>query len=402
VLAAALALGAYLLWPTQVPDDLHLPELDPRRFFSPAELERASDYQRFLRIVTLLSIVVLIAVLGLYARHGARFARESAAGRIGTGMLLGMLGLGLVWLAQFPFGLAELWWERRHDISKQGYVEWTINSWFSLGGEFLAISLAILIVMALARPFRRHWWLPAAPAFAALALLTAFVAPFLIPDLRPLKNERVASDARRLERAQGLPHIPVKVQRVRKLTTAPNAEAAGLGSTRRVILWDTLLDGRFSRRQVRVVVAHELGHHSRRHILEGVAWYGLLAVPGAFLVSLFTRRRGGPYHPEVIPLALFVVVGLQIVSLPVQSVVSRRLEAEADWVALESARDPAATRGVFRKLATTSLAEPEPPEWSHLLFDRHPAIIDRIAMANAWQARRSRATGAHPRQAARR
>ena len=81
-----------------------------------------ASYEAFLRVDQLLATLATLVALGLYAARGARFARESAAGRIGTGMLLGMLGLGFVWLAQFPFGLAALWWERKHDISNQGYV----------------------------------------------------------------------------------------------------------------------------------------------------------------------------------------------------------------------------------------------------------------------------------------
>jgi STE24 endopeptidase len=389
---AAWVVGAAMLLPTQVPDDLHLRHLDPSAYFSAAFLDRAADYERFSRVNALLSAVVLLGVLALYARHGARFVRESAAGRIGTGMLLAMIGLALVWLAQFPFGVAQLWWERRHDVSKQGYLDWVLSSWLGLGGVFVSISIAVLITMALAGVFRRHWWLPAAPAFVAIALLVSFIGPFLIPDLHPLRNEALKADARSLEREQGLPRIRVDVQRVHKDTTAPNAEATGLGPTRRVILWDTLLDGRFDRRQVRSVLAHELGHHSRNHLWKSIAWYAMFALPGAFLVALLTRRRGGLYEPAAMPLALFVVVALQVVSLPVQSIVTRRYEAEADWIALQTTRDPASARSLERKLAETSLSEPRPPGWAHALLDNHPTIMQRIAMAEAWEARQGRSS----------
>jgi STE24 endopeptidase len=389
--AAVSAVGVHLLWRTSVPHDLHLAGLDPHRFFTAHELERACDYERFLRINAVLSVVVLVAVLVLYARHGARFARESAAGRIGTGMLLAMLGLGIVWLAQFPFGLAQLWWERRHDISRQGYVDWILSSWFGLAGVFLSISIAVLIVMALAGVFRNRWWLPAAPAFVAIALLVSFVGPFLTPDLQSLRKPDIAADARRLERAERLPEIPVKVEKAKEFTTAPNAEATGLGPTRLVILWDTLLDGRFSREQIGVVLAHELGHHSRHHLWKGIGWSALFALPTAFMVAAVTRRRGGLHRPEAVPLALLAVVVLQLVTLPLQNVVTRRYEAEADWVALETTHDPVSARALFRKLAQTSLEQPRPPAWSYLLFEDHPTIIQRIAMVDAWQARQGAA-----------
>jgi len=385
--AAAFAgiwvLVAVLLWPTQVPEDLRLPDLDPRDFFTAAELEKARDYERFIRINTLLSLVALIAVLAVYATRGARFARESAAGRIGTGMLLGMLGFGLVWLAQLPFGIAGLWWERRHDISRVGYVEWIVDSWFSLGGVFLFICLAILVVMAFAAPLRDRWWLAGAPVFVALGLLFAFVSPYLLPDLRSPRRDLVA-DGRRLARIQDLPDVPIKVQKVREFTTAPNAEAAGLGPTRRVILWDTLVDD-FSRKEVRAVLAHELAHHSSDHILKGFGWYALVAVPSALVIAVATRRRGGMYEPRAVPLALLVAVVLQLAVTPLQNVVVRRLEAEADWVALESTRDPASARKAFIRLAETSLADPRPPTWAYVLFHDHPTIVQRIAMTNAWR-----------------
>jgi STE24 endopeptidase len=258
-------LAVYLLWPTQVPDHLRVSEPDPSRYFTAAQLEKARDYERFLRIDSLLSLAVLIAVLVAYAARGERFTRESAAGRIGTGMLLGMLGFAIVWLAQLPFGLAALWWERRHDVSKLGYLDWAVSSWLGLAGTFLFVCVAIVIVMALAKPLRDRWWIAGAPAFVALGLVFAFVSPFLMTDLRGTGNPQLREDGKRLARAQGLPEIPIKVQKVKKFTTAPNAEAAGLGPSRRVILWDTLLQRPFERKEVRFVLAHELGHHSRNH-----------------------------------------------------------------------------------------------------------------------------------------
>ena len=79
--------------------------------------------------------IALFATLWVYARRGPRFARESAAGPIGTGMLLGMLGLGIVWLVQLPFALLDLWWARRHDLTETGYLEWAFGHWFELGGD---------------------------------------------------------------------------------------------------------------------------------------------------------------------------------------------------------------------------------------------------------------------------
>jgi STE24 endopeptidase len=386
---AALWIGAaFYLWRGDVPGDLDLPRIDEDEHFTDAELRRADRFELFHRVNFLLSQVALFAVLALYAWRGARFARESAAGRIGTGMLLGMLGLAIVWLVQIPFGVAGHWWDRRHGVSETGYVDWAVGNYFTLGFAFLFISFAILIVMALAALARNYWWALGAPAFVGLAVLFAFVMPYLVPDLHPLRDPDLAADARRLAEAQGVSDIPVRVQAVGDVTSAPNAGAAGLGPSRRVILWDTLLDGRFGRDEIGFVLAHEFAHHSRGHIWELLGWYALFALPGVFLIARATRRRGGVYEPSAIPLALFVLVALQLLALPAQNAISRHLEEEADWVALETTRDPDGARALLRRFTTAGLAEPSPPAWSYFLIDDHPSIAERIAMAEAWEARR--------------
>jgi STE24 endopeptidase len=385
--AALWLLAAHRLWHTTVPSGLALSHENPRASFSAAFLARSASYERFLAIDALLAAVALVGVLALYARHGARLMRESAAGPIGTGMMLGMLGLGIVWIAEVPFGVAGVWWERRHGVSHQGYVQALLESFLGLGGTFLAISFALLITMFLARVLRGWWWLAAAPFFVGLALLTAYLSAYLIPQTHPLHRAALIADARALARTEQVPDTQVEVQDVARYTTAPNAEAVGFGATRRVILWDTLLDGRFSRREIRAVLAHELGHIAHGHILKGVGWLALFLLPVAALIAVATRRRGGLARPEAVPVALFVLVTLSVLTQPLQNVAVRRIEAEADWAALQATRDPAAARALFRRLATTSLSDPDPPTWSYVLNESHPTIAQRIAMTRAWQER---------------
>jgi STE24 endopeptidase len=386
-LAVAWVLVAHALWHSSVPGSLQLAHVDPRSLFSPSFLRRSASFGRFLDVEELLADVTLLVVLALYARYGHRLMRESAAGRIGTGMMLGMLGFAVLWLAEIPFNLAAVWWERRHGISHQGYLASLLASFLSLGGTFLFVSLALLVTMAIAGVLRRWWWAVAAPIFAGLALLSVFLSVYLIPDTHPLTREPTAADVRRLARVEGVPGTRADVQEVKRQTTAPNAESVGFGSTRRVILWDTLLDGRFDRREVDVVVAHELGHLAHRHTLKRVGWLILFLLPAAALVALFTRRRGGLARPEAVPVALFVFVALQLLSAPLMNIVSRREEAEADWSALKATHDPAAARSLFKSLAKASLANPDPPTWSYVLYEDHPTIVQRIAMVDAWQAR---------------
>jgi STE24 endopeptidase len=390
-LALAFAAGIWivaiaLLWRTRVPSGLDVSGVDVHRYFSDAELRSSNRYGRVGLLLFVASQLTLVLVLAGYARWGARLTRESAAGRIGTGMMLGMLGLAIVWLAELPFTVLQLWWERRHGLLKVDYFSGIFGGWLALGGEFLSICLALVIVMGFAKWLGERWWLAGAPVFVGIALLFAFIYPYLL-QTRPLREPGLVAAARRFERAEGVPRTPVRIEEVHKFTSAPNAEATGLGVSRRIILWDTLTDGRFGDDEIRVVLAHEIGHLARDHIWKSVAWYSLFAFPGAFLIARLTRRHGGMADPRAVPLSLFVLVALSLLALPVQNAITRHLEEEADWIALEATHDPAAARTLFQRFTTTTLDEPNPSTLEYLLLANHPTIAQRIAMANAWEAR---------------
>jgi Zn-dependent protease with chaperone function len=263
--AVAWVAVAWVVAGTVVPDDVTLPRVDVDAVFGHELVERAERYERFLYVDWILAQVALLAALGVYARYGVRYARESAAGPIGTGMLLGMLGLAIGWLTQLPFGLAALWWDRRHGVSEVGYLEAIFGGWLGLGGTFVAVCIALLVVMALARRLGWWWWLPGSAVLTLIALLLVFVGPYLTTGLdRPDPELQATYD--RYERDQGVDDVPLRVEEVSGDTSQANAYAFGIGSSARTVLWDTLLDGRFSEGEVDVVLAHELAHHSSHHI----------------------------------------------------------------------------------------------------------------------------------------
>ena len=383
-LAAAWSAAAWFLWQSRVPSSLRLPHVDPHRYFTSAQLHAASSFSSVSDLLWGLGALTQIVVLALYAWRGESFMRESAAGPLGTGMLLGMIGFALVWLAQVPTAVLGLWWQRRHHLTHAGYVSSVFAGWLGLAGEFVFLCVALAVVMGLARLVGGLWWIPAAPVFVGLALLFAFVSPWLAPTQK-LRDPRLLAAAARFERAEGVPHTPVVVQPVHDVTRVPNAEAEGIGPSRRVVLWDTLVDGRFTERELDVVVAHELGHLARHHIWKDVGWYALFAFPGAWAIAFVTRRHGGMAQPAAIPLSLLVLVVLGLLATPLQNAISRHMEAEADWMALRTTRDPAAAIQLFRRFVPTTLDEPSPSTFDYLVLENHPTIAQRIAMAEAWR-----------------
>jgi STE24 endopeptidase len=383
VVAAGAILGAAALWGTIVPQDLALPSV-PDSAFDAEVVGEARDFEGLMRVSAVASLVVLVVVLALYARHGAKLMSESAAGPIGTGFLLGIVGIGLVWLAQAPFGLFEVWWARRHDALETNYADWFFGEWGALFGDALFLSATLLLVMALARLVRSAWWAPASVAVLGLALGIAFAAPYLYPGLEE-PPATIRADAAKLA-DKGLPRVPVKVEEVTEWTSDPNAFAFGLGDTRRVVLWDTLTS--YERDEVRVVLAHELAHHDHDHIAKQIGWLAIFIVPAALIVALVTRRRGGLARPEAVPLALLVIVVLNVLAMPLQNSGSRRYEAEADWAALRATDDPRAMESLFRRFTEEGLSDPSPPGWFHTIFDTHPSGAERVAMARAYAAQR--------------
>ena len=385
-MALAWLVAAPLLWRSKVPGALSLPSLSPSDYFSASELSRAERYERFLRIDIVLSLVATIVALLVLVRRAPRLARGTGLGPIGAGMIVGMITLAVVWAVNLPFDVAARWWDQRHGLAEGSWIDWLVEPWAQLGGEVLFVMLQIAIVMLFARRFPRHWWLPVTPIFLGLATLALFVAPYLFAfSVDPPKSPQLRQDVRSLELRAGIEGTPVDVEKVSDLTTQANAFAAGLGPTTRVVIWDTLLDGRFSRGEIRFVLAHEFGHVARGHLWKGIGWAALFAFPLAFALAQITRRRGGLGDPGVLPYGVLVLVLLQVVFTPAQNVVSRHTEAEADWVALRTTRDPDSGRGLFEKFQETSLEQPNPPTWSYLFLDTHPTLMQRIAMTEAWR-----------------
>jgi STE24 endopeptidase len=388
-LAGVWAAASYLLWASSVvPGGLHLSGLKETDFFSAHLIQRAAHYENFFYWLVLGQVVAKVVVFLLYAWRGARFTRESAAGPIGTGMLLAMLGFALVWLVTVPFDVLGLWWERRYDQSDESYWSVIFGGWLALGFEFLILCLAVLVAMGLAKFLPRLWWLPAAAVFVALQILLLYVSPYVIPDTHRLQDPQLKAAAARIAEQEGVQKIPIRVVKVK--TKDPNAFATGLGPSRKVFILSSMLDGRFTEPELEAVIAHEYGHQARRHLYKGIAWYALFTIPLAYLIALATKRRGGMRRPEAVPLAILVFVVYGLLTMPLNAAVTRHMEAEADWMALKTTRNPAGVQSLFQRFSTTGLSDPDPPTAPYLVFYDHPTFAQRIAMARAWALREGR------------
>jgi STE24 endopeptidase len=155
---------------------------------------------------------------------------------------------------------------------------------------------------------------------------------------------------------------------------------SGLGRTRRVVLTDTLLE-QAAPAEVRLVVAHELGHRRARHVLRGT----MLGIGGAVAATLVLWEALGTRvaDPHRVPLVLLLGLGLSLASLPAQTFVSRRWERVADRFSLQLTGDRTAYESAFRRLARANLSDLDPPRLLYVLLFTHPTPPERLAAAEA-------------------
>jgi STE24 endopeptidase len=387
---ATLAVGAvlwcvcaWLLARTSVPS-LHLSGLDEQRFFTARELHRAASFSRGEDVLWLLGKVAELAVLVVLVRVLPRSVRGMELGRIATAIVVGMVLLCSVWAAGLPFGLAGLWWQHHWGLGPFDVVAWLTAQWSTVGAEVTSVMAGIALVVGLAGRFPRRWWLVAGPVVVVIAAFFAFVSGWLSAAGTSQLPSPLRADAARLERIEHVSGTSVRVQDVSSWTSQANAFTVGFGPSTHVVVWNTLLDGRFSRGEEDAVIAHELGHVRSRHIPKAIGWTALIVLPTLWLLGVATRRRGGVGDPANLPYVLLVLTVLGLLTTPIQNAVSRRYEAEADWRALNATHDPAAMRGLFRNFASTSLEDPDPGLLDYVWLENHPTLMQRIAMTRAY------------------
>jgi STE24 endopeptidase len=380
---------AWLLARTSVPS-VDVSGLDVHRYFSQRLLDRAESYSRGAELLWLLSTAATLAALVVLARRLPPRVRSIGLGRIGSAVIVGMVLIVALWFVELPFSLAGLWWQHHWGLGPFDVLAWLSGQWGLLAPAAISALATIVLLVGLAGRFR-HWWLVATPIVVVIASFFAFVSGWLLAaSAHPLHNQQLAADVRRMERIEHVTGTPVRVQDVSEWTDQANAYTAGFGPSAHVILWDTLLDGRFTRGEKVVVIAHELGHVRSRHIIKGIGWTALVVLPTLWILALATRRRGGVGDPANLPFVILVLTVVGLLTAPFQNVVSRRYETEADWRSLNATHDPASSRKLFQTFSRTSLDDPSPPTWDYLWLQTHPTLAQRIALIEQWRARNGR------------
>jgi STE24 endopeptidase len=244
-------------------------------------------------------------------------------------------------------------------------------------------------------PASWHW--RAVVAGTGLGAVLVLAAPVVLEPLWmrtvPLEAGETRESVQTVLARAGEEQLPVLVGDASRRTTRVNAYVSGLGPTRRVVLFDTLLE--LPPDEVAAVVAHELAHRQHRDIPRGVLLGATGLLPAALLLrwAVHPDRGGrlvgarGSADPRLVAVAIAVVSVLATIGQPAGLAASRRAEASADHRALELTRDPATTVRLKRGFVVSQLSDPDPPTWAVLAFATHPPSGERIAAAIAFAER---------------
>lgn len=372
--------------------------VDPTAGLLPDQLARIASYRARVQPWGLLAVglgLAVVALLGLTRRGSARVL--ALAARVPGGWPVRTLAVvalvtGAARLVTLPLLVRTESVRRDVGLSTRDWPQWAAEVAKGWLVEVALTGLALLAVLAVVRALPRVWWWLGAGVLAGVVVAGSFAYPLVVEPVFARTTVLPAGDLRdrvlALAAREGVTVRSVLVADASRRTTALNAYVSGFGSSRRVVLYDTLL-AEATPAEVELVVAHELAHVAERDVLVGTLLGALGAAAAVVALSLGLSRPGvlrrtgasGPGDPRVIPLVLAVVTLGTFAAAPVTQLVSRRVEARADVRALDLTCEHATFVAAQRRLMTTNLTDPTPPWWSTLFFASHPGGAWRVALA---------------------
>jgi STE24 endopeptidase len=377
------------------------------RHFTPAEVARGHAYMTGRYWIFAAGTTLRLGLLLVLVLTPASAALRSLAVRLvpaypalAAAVYVALLVL-LVEIVTLPLGYyAGFFREHAYGLSTQTQAGWFLDR---AKAGLITLALAVPVGVGLSLLWRRYpgrWVLPAWGLGGALIILLVALAPIVIDPLfntvRPLQRPDLRERVLALAARAGIPVDQVYELDASRRTRKGNAYFTGLGHTKRIVLYDTLI-ATSTPEEVELVLAHEIGHWQRAHIWKGIGLsilgLGLMLWCGARTLEWAAGRGGlhlaGPADIAALPLFLLVCVVLSLAGLPIQNAISRTFERQADLTSLELTQDPADFIRVEVTLARSNLSDLTPPAPIVWLLYSHPPVAERIRMAETFALSRS-------------
>jgi len=286
--------------------------------------------------------------------------------------------------------------DHRFHLSTQTIRDWVADELKGLGVELVFGILGGTVLYFLIGSIRL-WWIAAAFVFAIFSIVVSIILPFVILPIfykvSPLSDAKLKEDLLQMTNKAVVGNIDrVLVADESRKSIRANAFFSGVGKSKSIVLFDTLLNS-FTHREILTVVAHELGHYVNKDTWIEAVTSGLLIVPPFFIANLAmrfaisTRTLTSLIDPAGFPLILAILIGLNFVLQPISNAISRTVERRADEFALKVANDPEAQASTERRLADLALGVDNPNRLIEILFYTHPPASKRIKLAEEWTKR---------------
>lgn len=280
--------------------------------------------------------------------------------------------------------------DRRFNLSSESASTWWSDHAKAFGIRTLFVAAAVWIVYAMIRWQPEIWWLPASVLASFAAVLFARLAPVLLLPLffsfKPLDRPELSERLVGLSRKAGVPVLGVYEWALGEKTRRANAALAGSGSTRRILVSDTLL-AEYTDDEIEVILAHELAHHVHQDIPKTLALEFVLLLVSFYAGSVALRASWpalglvAAWDIRGLPLLVLVMAAVLTLATPLVYAMSRRNERRADHFALTLTQRSDAFISAMRRLGAQNLVEESPSRAAVWLFHTHPPIEERIAGA---------------------
>lgn len=365
---------------------------DAAQWFTPAQLSRAAAFnglQLWLGIAALLAKAAVLALI--VVRAPAKLRGPYRHPIIVSGLVGAVISVTVV-VALLPLSALMRVRSLDYGLTTSSWGEWGWDVARGAGIAALIAAAATAIAIALIRKMPRRWWVPASALIVLGGVLMTFAGPLLIDPIfnrfTPLPAGPARSAVVELAGRAGVKVGSVYVVDASRRTTAANAYVVGVGASKRVVLYDTLLS-KFPPAQARLVVAHELAHVHYRDIPHGLLFLLIVAPFGAWAAArclrLWGPHDGLPAGPSSVPALTAAVILIVFAITLISNQLSRSIEERADAFALTLTGDAPTFIAQQRRISIQNLGDPDPPAVTHWLFGTHPTTLERIGIGLAWQ-----------------
>jgi STE24 endopeptidase len=366
---------------------------------------RAKQYKRariafFVGGIAFSWITSLVFLLTGSSRKSADAVGRPVKNRHAKNSLVITVFLLMSWLVSFPLAyLRGYRLEHQFEMSNQTRGQW-------LGEQVKALLLQLVLMVPLAqvmleviRRRPKDWWAVLSAMAIPFTVILAHLAPVLILPIfntyQPLRDKELAARLRLLAERSGITIADIMEMDMSRQTNAANAFVAGIGSSKRIVLADTLLD-ELTHDEIETIVAHEIAHQVNADVWRLLA---MGVVTTAFSTWLAQRSFNaihsrsyswtgirGASSVEALPLLGLItsVVGLTL--MPLQNAYSRHIERKADQFALELSDNPSAFKSALEKITETNLSDPDPTTLEVILLHSHPPVNERRVACDRYAA----------------